>query len=632
MKLHLPVNLLSALLACCAALSASVQADPLTITTNQTFDTDVTWNEATTIGANDLTLTIEAGKTLTQAKGAFNIGNNSLTITGGGVFRIKTAATQKIGSDPISKTLTINNATLDLSSPGASLSMTGDNYTRYKVTVTNGGVLRVGEYTYNGAGLGSMAVNTGYWTLNNGRLEITKESDGTFGNGLTVAAGGGAVEVVNAGSTMSITADDTHNIQLNGALTITGAGNMITGSDNAFRGTGRLIKDGSGTLTLANSSSFTGGVELKGGTLIVSHASGMGTNKNLSVTGNAAIGGISAGYGGLSLSAGAGLDVSAVDSNAGLSMTAGVLSLGGQNTMTGKLNLGAAVRIDATHMTVNGNPLLALNGALTVNGSLLLENSDSVSWSAGTYNLINVTGGITGDLANTILLGTEYIGNWSTTDNTLKFVVAQVTSLTWTGGGDNTWTVGGTGDSPWNAGLPFANGNGVIFGDVAGNAPQTVNIAGQVNPGLIVVNADATGYTWTGSGSLVGSSKLQKTGSGTLSIATDNAGFSGEVLLGGGTVEMRHDAALGAGSIIFNGGSLKYGAGITADISGQIQTGALASNAVLVDTNGNAVTWASLAGWMGTITRTGEGSLNLAAGAYGGKPVSYTHLTLPTKA
>ena len=608
MKLHLPVNLLSALLACCAALSASVQADPLTITTNQTFDTDVTWNEATTIGANDLTLTIEAGKTLTQAEGAFNIGNNSLTITGGGVFRIKTAATQKIGSDPISKTLTINNATLDLSSPGASLSMTGGNYTRYKVTVTNGGVLRVGEYTYDGAGLGSMAVNTGYWTLNNGRLEITKESDGTFGNGLTVAEGGGAVEVVNAGSTMSITADDTHNIQLNGALTITGAGNMITGSDNAFRGTGRLIKDGLGTLTLANSSSFTGGVELKGGTLIVSHASGMGTNKNLSVTGNAAIGGISAGYGGLSLSAGASLDVSAVDSNAGLSMTAGVLSLGRQNTMTGNLNLGAAVRIDATHMTVNG--------------SLLLENSDSVSWSAGTYNLINATGGITGDLANTILLGTEYIGNWSTTDNTLKFVVAQVTSLTWTGGGDNTWTVGGTGDSPWNAGLPFANGNGVIFGDVAGNAPQTVNIAGQVNPGLIVVNADATGYTWTGSGSLVGSSKLQKTGSGTLSIATDNAGFSGEVLLGGGTVEMRHDAALGAGSIIFNGGSLKYGAGITADISGQIQTGALASNAVLVDTNGNAVTWASLAGWMGTITRTGEGSLNLAAGAYGGKLIN----------
>ena len=621
MKLHLPLKLLSALLACCAVLSASVHAEPLTITTNQTFDTDVTWNETTTIGADNLTLTIEAGKTLTQAEGAFNIGNNSLTLTGGGVFKIETAATEKAGNqtNPPNRTLTIDNATLDLSSPGASLSPAGDNYTRYKVTVTNGGVLRVGEYTYDGAGLGSMAVNTDYWTLNNGRLEITKADDGTFGNGLTVAAGGGTVEVVNAASTMTIATGTSNYIQLNGALTITGAGSMITSAYGAFQGTGRLIKDGSGTLTLANTSTFTGGVELKGGTLIVSHASGMGTNKNLSVTGNASIGGISAGYQGLSLASGVSLDVSAVDNNAGLTMTSGIFSLAGQNTMTGNLNLGTAVRIDATHMTVNGNALLALNGALTVNGSLLLENSDGVSWSAGTYNLINATGGITGDLANTILLGTDYIGNWSTTDNILKFVVEQVASLTWTGGGDNTWTVGGTGNSPWNAGLVFANGNGVIFGDVAGNAPQTVNIAGQVDPGLIVINAETTNYTWTGTGSLTGSSKLQKTGAGSLAIATDNSGFSGEVLLGGGTVEMQHASALGTGSIIFNGGALKYGTGITADVSGQIKTDALASNSILVDTNGNAVTWASLAGWTGTVTRTGSGSLLLGAGTYGGK-------------
>ena len=619
MKLHLPLNLLSALLACCAVWPASVHAAPLTITENQGFDTDVTWNEATTIGADNLTLTIESGKTLTQAAGAFNIGNNSLTITGGGIFKIETAPTVVVGSGTVSKTLTINGATLDLSSAGASLSMTGDNYTRYQVTVTNGGTLRVGEYTYDGAGLGSMAVNTEYWTLNNGRLEITKATDGTFGNGLTVAAGGGTVEVVNAASTMKITADATHYVQLNGVLTITGAGSMATDNDNVFRGDGSLIKDGAGTLTLANTSSFTGGVELKGGTLIVSHASGMGTNKNLSVTGNAAIGGISAGYQGLALSAGVSLDVSAVDENAGLTMGSGVLSMGGQNTMTGNLNLGAGTLIDAAHMTVNGNALLTLNGALTVNGSLLLENSDGVSWSAGTYNLINATGGITGNLANTILLGTGFMGNWSTTDNVLKFVVEQVTTLTWTGGGDNTWTVGGTGNSPWNAGLAFADGNGVVFGDVTGNAPQTVTIAGQVDPGLIVVNANSTDYTWTGTGSLTGSSKLQKTGDGTLSIATDNAGFSGEVLLGGGTVEMLHAGALGSGDIIFNGGMLKYGAGITADISGQIKTDALASNAILVDTNGNAVAWTALAGWEQNITRTGDGSLTLGAGTYAGK-------------
>ena len=617
MKLHLPVALLSAVLACysVAVLTASAE----TLTSNVTISTDTTWNAATTIGANGLTLTIETGKTLTQAEGAFNIGNNSLTITGGGVFRIETAATQKIGSDPISKTLTINNATLDLSAPDASLNSGG--YTRCRVTVTDGGVLRVGEYSYNG--LGQMATNTDYWTLNNkGRLELTKEENGEFGCGLTVAAGGGAVEVENASSTVRMTVSSAQWIQLNGALTLTGAGNMTTAGDNVFRGTGRLIKDGSGTLTLAHASSFTGGVELKGGTLVVGHASGMGTNKHLSVTGNAAIGGLSAGYGDFTLSSGVNLNISAVDDNAGLTMNSGVLSLGGQNTMTGNLNLGEAVRMDAAHMAADGDALLALDGTLTVNGSLLLENSDSVSWSEGTYNLINATGGITGDLANTIFLGTDYIGNWSVTDNVLSFIVTQSVSLTWTGDGDPAWMVGGTGDSPWNEGAFFANGNGVIFGDVAGNAPQTVNIVGQVEPGLIVVNAERTDYLWEGSGSLTGNATLQKTGEGTLSIATDNAGFSGEVQLDGGIVEMRHDAALGAGSIIFNGGSLKYGAGITADISGQIQTGALASNAVLVDTNGNAVTWASLAGWMGTITRTGEGSLNLAAGAYGGKLIN----------
>lgn len=123
MKLHLPVALLSAVLACysVAVLTASAE----TLTSNVTISTDTIWNETTIIGANGLTLTIESGKTLTQAEGAFNIGNNSLTITGGGVFRIKTAATQKIGSDPISKTLTINNATLDLSAPDASLNSGG---------------------------------------------------------------------------------------------------------------------------------------------------------------------------------------------------------------------------------------------------------------------------------------------------------------------------------------------------------------------------------------------------------------------------------------------------------------------------------------------------------------------------
>ena len=53
MKLHLPVTLLSAVLACysVAVLTASAE----TLTSNVTISTDTTWNETTTIGANGLT-------------------------------------------------------------------------------------------------------------------------------------------------------------------------------------------------------------------------------------------------------------------------------------------------------------------------------------------------------------------------------------------------------------------------------------------------------------------------------------------------------------------------------------------------------------------------------------------------
>ena len=619
MKLHLPIKLLSALLACCSFAASPSYALDLGTDTTVTGNTE--WTENTNVTAN-VTLTIDPNATVSQETGSLVIGAHTLTIDGGGTLAILSNATEHtLGAN--GRLNIQGGSTLDMTAANARLSVAGDaNWTNFTISVSDNSVLKTrsmlaGDYVF-----GSKMTNSNLLLLSGGgSIELTTTEENTRSNiGFTVNEGGGSYLVTNAGTTVTMLQSDTIKVVLNDVLTLGGAGSIVGGNKaNMFTGNGGLKKVGNGTLTLGFSNSFAGGVELNGGTLIVSDAGGMGTNKNLSVTGNAAIGGISAAYRGLSLSAGVGLNISAVDNNAGLTMSSGVLSLAGRNTMTGNLTLGTGMHIDATHMTVNGNALLTLNGALTVNGSLLLENSDSVSWSAGTYNLISATGGITGDLANTILLGTDFIGNWSTTNNILKFVVEQVTTLTWTGGGDNTWTVGGAGNSPWNAGLTFANGNGVIFGDVTGNAPQTVNIAGQVNPGLIVVNADSTNYTWTGTGSLTGSSKLQKTGNGTLSIATDNAGFSGEVLLGGGTVEMQHAAALGTGNIIFNGGALKYGTGITADISGQIKTDALASNAILVNTNGNAVTWASLAGWTGSITRTGSGSLTLAAGTYGGK-------------
>ena len=641
MKLHLPLQLLSAVLACCALLSTPAYS--LDLGANETITENTDWTENTNVTAN-VTLTINPDVTVTQETGSLVIGGHTLTVDGGGTLSILSTATEHtLAAD--GRLNIQGGSTLDLTAPDARLSVAQDaNWTRFIISVADNSVLKTRSMAAGDYVFGARLTNKENLLLSGGgTIEVTATAAETISNiGFTVNEGGGSYLVTNAGTTVKMILNPEKTIQavLNDVLTLGGAGNIEGGDANdMFIGNGGLKKVGTGTLTLKYANSFGGGVELNGGTLIVDHADGMGTNKVLSVTGNAAIGGTSAAYQGLSLSSGVSLDVSAVDTGAGLTIASGSvslgaqssitgnlvlnegsLSLGGQNTMTGNLSLGTGLFIDASHMTKNGDALLALTGALTVNGSLLLENADGVSWSAGTYNLISATEGVTGDLANTILLGTQYMGNWDTADNVLKFVVTELTSISWTGGGDATWTVGGSGtNSPWSAGSTFENGMGVSFGDIAGNPPQTVNITGQVNPGLILVNAESTDYTWTGTGSLTGSSKLQKTGNGTLTIATDNSGFSGEVLLGGGLVEIQNAGALGTGDIVFNGGALKYGTGITTDISGQLKTDALASNAILVDTNGNAVTWASLAGWAGTLTRSGEGSLMLGAGTYEGK-------------
>lgn len=148
-----------------------------------------------------------------------------------------------------------------------------------------------------------------------GTIEVTATAAETISNiGFTVNEGGGSYLVTNAGTTVKMILNPEKTIQavLNDVLTLGGAGNIEGGDANdMFIGNGGLKKVGTGTLTLKYANSFGGGVELNGGTLIVDHADGMGTNKVLSVTGNAAIGGTSAAYQGLSLSSGVSLDVSA---------------------------------------------------------------------------------------------------------------------------------------------------------------------------------------------------------------------------------------------------------------------------------------------------------------------------------
>ena len=300
----------------------------------------------------------------------------------------------------------------------------------------------------------------------------------------------------------------------------------------------------------------------------------------------------------------------------------GSLTLGASGTLTGNLTLGESSFLNFSNLPVSDSSLLNVSGTLTVNSELLLGQAtiDGVIWAAGSYDLISANT-ITGVPSNSFVLGTNLMGSWHTEGGKLSLVVTSATLLEWKGG-DGIWSASAPPSSPWKGDGEYNNDSGIIMGDIDGNAPQTVTIEGEVSPTIIMVNAEKTDYVWNaatgdGGGSLAGNGNLEKTGNGTLTINTANTNYSGKIILGGGTLEMGNVSALGTGSLAFDGGILRYGAGVTVDVSGQISSSS--KGIVKVDTNGNEVTWASVDNYKAfAMEKSGDGILTLGAAVYAG--------------
>jgi autotransporter-associated beta strand protein len=99
----------------------------------------------------------------------------------------------------------------------------------------------------------------------------------------------------------------------------------------------------------------------------------------------------------------------------------------------------------------------------------------------------------------------------------------------------NNWNV--SGDFNWFNGqsllFPFHNGDSVVFDD-GGSTSPSVNLVGSLQPALVTVNATKN-YTFAGSGALSGGMSLNKSGAGTLVLATANI-FSGPTTVSNGTL------------------------------------------------------------------------------------------------
>jgi len=346
-------------------------------------------------GAGGITKTGTGTLTL----GANNSGwTGSLTIDAG---TVKFNADSRLGAVPGSATagmITLNGGTLD-----ATTSMTLS--ANRGIAVTAASTFEIGgapyTVTYGGiiTGSSALAVTGGTLALSGANTysgTVTIGSGGTINDNAanalqyaTVAAttgnltfGTSAVTLGALSGSRAIALTTTSNSAV--ALTV-GNNNTTTTYSGALSSSGSLTKIGSGTFTLSGANTYSGATTITGGTLLVSGSLGgsgaVTVNSGATLAGAGSLAGLTTVANGGSISPG---------NNA-----VGTLTLNGGLT----LNTGSSLNFD---LGATSDQIKVTSGVLTgpgTVGGVALNLSNTGSFQAGTYALIDFTGATTSNLA-----------------------------------------------------------------------------------------------------------------------------------------------------------------------------------------------------------------------------------------
>ncbi|OWK43065.1 beta strand repeat-containing protein [Fimbriiglobus ruber] len=446
----------------------------------------------------------------------------------------------------------------------------GVNAVESPVTVDSTGALALGANNQlNGASVAELGQGSEFYTNGYSDSVASLTGPGTLNTATTAAAG----------------------------LTVTGAGSPVfTGP---VFGSGFVTYNGSGSFTLAGtSSSYTGTLTAAGGSLLVS-ANFSGATADVT-------GGTLGGTGIVKSIAATGgsVDPAASASDGTLNTAAG--------SFVSSLN-GAAFRADLGSSDSGDHLFLGSSATLNLTGATLTVDSVGGTF-ADTYPIItSPTGGLSGTFnslpdSSTVSVGGQMFQiNYTPTAVTLTNLGSGAPTLHWIGATNSNWSVA----SNWAEGTTPVSGDTLVFdtstpgfaGTVAAFAPTNdvgeltdiaivindsstagdftiggdplglvttagVGISGTIDAGTaatinnaLTLAADTTidaGLgTLTLGGAISGGFSLTAAGSpaGTVTLNVANA-YTGGTVLDAGTVAVNNAGALGTGTLTFNGGTL----------------------------------------------------------------------------
>ncbi|HEY4415871.1 MAG TPA: autotransporter-associated beta strand repeat-containing protein [Verrucomicrobiae bacterium] len=452
--------------------------------------------------------------------------NGTIRIGGGGNFRMGhngTGIGGIAGSGSLSR-VDLSSGTLELY--GAAVSVYVGDLVSGATSVfnQNGGLVWGSAGAGNAIVLGNSAGADGTYNLNGGVLWIgqVKQGNASAANA-TFNFNGGTLKP-SASSTTFFQGLLAANILGGGAIVDTTNLNITIGQ--SFAGSGGLTKLGSGVLTLAGSSSYTGATVVSSGALVLAP-------------------GALNGGGALTVADGATLNLT----NTGGSLSVSTLTLGSAAASSLQFNFPSgnpgSAAIMAGTMTAGGSVAVTITGTGLTTGTFPLISFTSGSGLAN-FHLVSVPPGVSATLvatASSLSLNITSVGK----------------SLAWSGAANANWdttTVNwndlGNGNTPTTYSQPGGFGDFVTFDDSAIGNPN-VNLIQAVSPVAMTMNNSSYPYTFTGPGKITGIGSVTINGYQSVTFGTVND-YSGGTTFNAGPVYLGADQALGTGPATLNSG------------------------------------------------------------------------------